>query len=205
MVTISTPGGNPGRSAANFAFERLDGRLRVGARAHQHDAAGHLTLAVEFSDTAAHLRPHLDARHIADPYRHAGSLVISDLADVVEGTQVAGRAHHVLGFTEFKHRTANFLIGRAQRVDHFLVGHAVSAQAIRIEHDLVLTHHAAETRDLGDVWHGLQLEAQEPVLKRAQLRQIHPAAAIDERVLIYPTHAGRVRAERAARPSGRRS
>ncbi len=52
-------------------------------------------------------------------------------------------------------------------------GDVVGAQPIRIEHDLVLAHHAADARDLGHVGHGLQLVLQEPVLQRAQLRQVH--------------------------------
>ena len=48
---------------------------------------------------------------------------------------------------------------------------AVGAQPVGVEHDLVLPHHAADARHLGDVRHGLQLVLQEPVLQRAQLRQ----------------------------------
>ena len=54
---------------------RLDGvdRFeRVLARAHHDDAAGGFAFAVELADAAAHLRADLDARHVAQPHRHAG-------------------------------------------------------------------------------------------------------------------------------------
>ena len=57
------------------------------------------------------------------------------------------------------------------RLDHLAVRDAVGAQPVRIEHDLVLPHHAADARHLGHVRHRLQLVLQEPVLQRAQLRR----------------------------------
>ena len=47
-----------------------------------------------------------------------------------------------------------------------------------------------------DVRHGLQFVLEKPVLQRAQLRQVHLAAAVDQRVFVDPAHAGGIRAER---------
>ena len=57
-------------------------------------------------------------------------------------------------------------------LDHLVLRDVERAQLVRIEHDLVLPHHAADAGDLGDVGHGLQLVFQEPVLQRAQLREV---------------------------------
>src|SRR5439155_23796368 len=53
------------------------------------------------------------------------------------------------------------------------------------EDDLVLLDHAADARHLRHVRHRLQLILEEPVLQRAQLRQVHAPAAVDERVLVH--------------------
>ena len=73
------------------------------------------------------------------------------------------------------------------------------AQLVRIEHDLILAHHAADGGDFGDVRHRLQFELQEPVVERAQLTEVVRAAAIDQRVLVDPAHAGCIRAQRNVR------
>src|SRR3546814_11992742 len=52
---------------------------------------------------------------------------------------------------------------------------------------------------LGDAGHGFQLVAQEPVLKPAELRQVMPAAPVDQRIFIDPADAGRIGTERATR------
>jgi hypothetical protein len=70
------------------------------------------------------------------------------------------------------------------------------------EHDLVLPHHAADRRDLGNVRHRLQLVLQEPVLQRAQLAGVHASAAIDQRVLVDPADAGRVQTTGTMRGRG---
>ena len=76
---------------------------------------------------------------------------------------------------------------------------AERAHAVRIEDDLVLAHHAADAGDFGDVRHRLQLELQEPVVERPKLTEVLRAAAVDQRVLVDPADAGRVRPERGAR------
>src|SRR3546814_11240111 len=63
---------------------------------------------------------------------------------------------------------------------------------------LILLHHAADSGDLRDTRHGLQLVAQKPVLNPAELRQVVAACPVDQRVFIYPADAGRVRPARAA-------
>jgi hypothetical protein len=73
------------------------------------------------------------------------------------------------------------------------VRNAVGTQALGIEHDLVLAHHAADARDLGDVGHALQLVLEKPVLQRAQFAEIVAPTAVDQRVLVDPSHPSGVR------------
>src|SRR3546814_17649721 len=62
-----------------------------------------------------------------------------------------------------------------------------------------LLHHAADACDFGDTRHGFQFVAEEPVLQGAKLRQVVPAAFIDQRIFIDPAHTGCVRPECPAR------
>jgi hypothetical protein len=118
-----------------------------------------------------------------------------DAAKVVQGPQVAARAHHVLGFGQLDDRAAGGLVGLLQCLHHGRLRDAEGAHAVGIEHHLVLAHHAADARYLGNVRYRFQLELQEPVVERSQLTQVPGAAAVDERVLVDPAHAGRVGAE----------
>ena len=68
---------------------RVDRLQRVLARAHDDDATGDLTLAVQLGNAAAHLRPHLDTGHVAQAHRHAGVGGHQGyLAEVVERLQI---------------------------------------------------------------------------------------------------------------------
>jgi hypothetical protein len=179
-----------------FAFTASMVSRGVLARAHHDDAAGHLALAVQLGDAAAHLRAHLHARHVAEAYRDTGvGGGQRNPAEIVERLQVPRCADHVLGLAQLEHRAPGLLVGLLDSVDHLPVRNVVGLEPRRVEHDLVLANHAAHGRDLGDVGDRLQLVLEEPVLERAQLGEVHAAAAVDERVFVHPSHAGRVGAE----------
>ena len=72
----------------------------------------------------------------------------------------------------------------------------VSAQFVRVEHDLVLPHHAADTCHFGHVRHSLQFVFEKPVLQCAQLRQIHFPGAVYQCVLVNPAHTGGIGPQR---------
>ena len=174
-----------------LGLDRSDRLERVLARAHDDDAAGGLALAVEFADAAPHLGADLHARHVTEAHRDPGvGRQQRHLAEIIQRLQIARRPHHVLGFAEFEHRAAAFLVGASDRVDHTRVRNAVGGELVGVEQHLVLAHHAADRGHLGDVRNRLQLELQEPVLQRTQLRHVECAAAVDQRVLIDPAHAG---------------
>ena len=182
-----------GRQALELALDRSNGLQRVLSRAHHDHAADGLSLAVEFADAAPHFRTDLHPRYVAQTHRHAGGCRHErHLPKIFQAPQVARGAHHVLGLAEFEHRAARLLVRALDRLHDLGVRDAVGRKLVRIEHDLVLAHHAAHGSDLGHVGHGLQLVLEKPVLQRAQLRDVHLAAAVDQRILVDPTDAGRV-------------
>ena len=57
----------------------------------------------------------------------------------------------------------------------------------------LMTSQAGDFRHIG---HRLELVLEEPVLEGAQLRQVHPSAAVDQGILVDPANAAGVRPER---------
>ena len=143
-------------------------------------------------------------RDITQPHRNAriGGRE-GNFAKVLHSLKVARGAHHVFGLGELEHRSAGLLVGLAYGIDDLLLRDVECAQPIRIEHDLVLPHHAAEGGHLRDVRDRLQLILQEPVLHGAQLRQIVSPASVDERVLVNPADSGRIWPQRGLRGGGK--
>ena len=180
----------------DLRLHRVDGLERILARTHHDHAARDFAFAVQLRDAAAHLRADLDSRHVPQANRYAGvGRRDRNLAEIVERLQVAGDPHHVLGFPQLQHRAAGFLVGVLDRHRDLAVGDVVGAQPVGIEDDLVLAHHAADARHFRDVRHGLQLVLEKPILQRSQLRQVHLAAAIDERVFVHPADPRGIGAE----------
>src|SRR5207248_5089786 len=181
-------------------FDGVDGFECVLARAHDDDAAGHFSLTVQVRDPAPHLGTHLHVRHVARAHGHPGiGRGEGDAAEVLERLELTRSADHVLCFGKLEHRAAGLLVRVLDRADDLAVWDVERAQALRIEHYLVLAHHAAQRCDFGHVRHGLELVLQEPVLQRPQLRDVQPVTPVDERVLIDPADAGRIRTERGPR------
>ncbi len=77
--------------------------------------------------------------------------------------------------------------------------YVVCTQPIGIQYDLILPDHPADACHFGHIRHRLQFIFEKPVLQRAQLRQIHSAATVYQRVLVDPANAGGIRPERGAR------
>jgi hypothetical protein len=141
-----------------------------------------------------------DARHVFEHHGRPGSGEHErDGSEVVEGLQVPARPNHVLGFAQLQHRAARLAIRVLDRLHDARVRNSVGTQPLGIEHDLVLAHHAAEGSDFGDIGHGFELVAQQPVLQRSQLTEIMLAGPVDERVLVNPADAGGVGAQRGLR------
>ena len=184
-------------------LDPLDGGQRVAAEAHHDDAADRFALAVEFADAAPEVRAVAHFGDMAHQYRHAfvGGLE-RDALQVVERIDVAGGADHVLGLGHLDHPAAGFHVAALDGTANGGQRNAVGAQPVRVHHHLVLAHHAADGRDLGNPFDGLQLEFQKPVLQRPEIGQAVIAAAVDQGVLVDPADAGRIRPQRGPRAVG---
>src|SRR3546814_5038519 len=72
-----------------------------------------------------------------------------------------------------------------ERVCHPRRRYAKGGELLRIDDDLILAHHAADARDLGDARNRFEFEAQEPVLEAAQLGKKIGRASCRDSVLQY--------------------
>src|SRR3546814_18854271 len=108
-------------------------------------------------------------RYVTERHRNAArGLLERHAPEIVQGAERAAVAHHIVGAAHLDDRAPGFLIGAADRVDNLAVGDPETGELHRIEHHLIFLDHAADAGDLGDAGPGLQFEAQEPVLERAQ-------------------------------------
>ncbi len=76
----------------------------------------------------------------------------------------------------------------------------MGAQAVGVNHHLILLHHAANTGDFRHAGDGLQFELEKPVLNSTQLGQVMAPAAIHQGIGVHPAHPGGVRPELRLRP-----
>ena len=161
------------------------------------DAACDFALAVQLGDTAAQFGADLHIGDIAKRHRHTARFGAQrDRAEIIETAEIARRTHHEFRFAHLDDGTACLLVACLDRAHDLAVGHSEGSHAVGVEHDLVLLDHAAHTGDLGDPRYSLQLVAQEPVLQAAQSGQIVAAAAVDQGILVNPSHTGCVGTKR---------
>jgi len=177
-----------------FGFDRRDGGQGVLARAHDDHAAHGFAFAIQLTNAAPNFGANLHMGHVAQQNGHT-SLGGHEWngAEIVQGLQIPGGTHHEFGFAHLQHRGAHFLVGAANRFNYLAVGNSVGGQFVRIEHHLILPHHATDGGNLGHAGHSLELVFQKPVLQAAQLGQVLLARLVGQRVLVNPAHPGRIR------------
>ncbi|MNH01591.1 hypothetical protein D3C79_608120 [compost metagenome] len=95
----------------------------------------------------------------------------------------------------FEHAATGFLIGLGDGVRNLNLSDSQAGHAQRIEHYLVLLDHPAYRRHFGNVRKSFQLEAQEPVLKAAQLCQVMGTTAVHQRILVDPAYTSGIGSE----------
>ena len=180
-----------------LVLDGLDHGLRVGALADDDDPAGDLAFAVQLGDAAAELGRQLHPGDVADRDRDAACLRPQrDVAEVLQGPEIAGHAHHIFGARALDHRSARLVVGLANGLDHVGYRDAIELHPLGVELDLEGLDHAADARHLGDPVDLLELVPQEPVLERAQLGKVVPAAAVDQGIFEGPADAGCIGPER---------
>ncbi len=97
----------------------LYGLLRIFTIAHDYDAPDHFTFAIEFGDTAAHLRSQRNIRDILQAQRCAvGIEPERDIGEIIQALYVTCRPHHILRFGHFHHRGTYFLVAALDRGLH---------------------------------------------------------------------------------------
>ena len=147
-------------------------------------------MPVQLGETATKRRATPHRRHVAQQHRHAAGVGRDGYVfEVRAALQVAFAAHHQFRFTLFDHRATVGTVRTADGIDQLLHGDATRGQRLRIGHDLPRPFHAAQGGDFGDVGHGLELIAQEPVLQRTQLAKIVLTGAINQRVFVDPAES----------------
>ena len=181
------------RDLGDLFLEVVNHLQRVLAVARHGDARDHLALAVEFRQAPALVRRQFHAGDVAHQHRRALVGLDHQVLDVRHAAQVALAAHHVLGLGHLHHAAAHVAVGVAHHLRHLGQWNAVGAQLHRVDGDLVGLHKPANGCHLGHAMGLGELVAQVPVLQRAQLGQ--GLVLGQQRVLVDPAHAGRVRAD----------
>ena len=167
---IRTPSGRPGTDLFDPRLDAVDDLLRVGTRSSHDHAADSLI---------GSLHERRDAERIANVH-------VADLIHI-DGDS-AGGADHNLGDVVYRfdesdasddrprtigveYIAADILIAPADRLDNVTEREVVSTEAVRIDVDLVLPDVTSNGGDFGNAGNGVELIADEPVLKAPQIAE----------------------------------
>ena len=180
----------------------------IATRTHHHDAAHHPALAVQVSDAAAHLGPNC-TRDVGQPHGHAAWRRSSEAQRAGRPATAGSRSRAPCTRPRpVPAPRADGAVGMPARPRAPPRGQPVGLQAGRIEHDLVLAHHAAQRGHLGHVGTVSSAQsAQEPVLQGPQLPADRAARGVYQGVLVDPAQPRRVggRGPRRVSARGRRA
>ena len=187
--------GKRGLDFRELLLDAVDDIQRVHAVAHHDNPAHGFSFALPFRHAFADIRPERDRSQVADQHRRAILGRDRHGFQIVQRAQIAEAANHVFGPAHFEQASADFVRAAANFFDDSRERNAVGAKFFGIEIDLILPNEAADGGDFGNARNGLELVAQIPVLKAAQIGQAVLMAVIDKSVFIHPARAGGVRAD----------
>ena len=181
----------------------VDDLKRVGAEALQHDAARHFAVAVELGEAAPFVGAELDPRDVLKQHRRTAVVLEHDLSQIGNAFQIAAAAHHEFKFGQLHRAAAEIHVAGADRAAHLGQRNIEAAQALRIDHHVVLFDEAADAGDLGNALRLGEAVAERPVLQRAQFGE--RSLLGDQRILVDPADAGGIgtEARRHARSAAR--
>ena len=122
------------------------------------------------SDATRKASPDLDVGDLVDVHRHAVRRRTT-IFEVVDGLHQADASHDQPGPVRLDDVAADVEIAVADGGNHRARRQAVGLQPVRIDVDLILLHHPADGGDFGHTRNGIELIADEPVLKAPKLAQ----------------------------------
>src|SRR3989338_9166001 len=137
------------------AFNDLQGVLFI---THDHDAPDHVSAAVQVGHSPADVRPQADLRDILHEDRHAPGIRLYDnILNVFNGFDITSHAHHIFRPAEFQESPADFDIAVPDGVNDPADRYVIGQKLVGVDGDLILLSETADTGDLGNAGHGLQL------------------------------------------------
>src|SRR5207249_4963813 len=178
----------------DFLFNVVDDVERVLAVAHHDDATDSLTASVQLGHAAPDIPAEMHRADVLHINRRSVLNLEDNVLDVLYFFDVTTPAHVILRARDLENFSTDIGIAHFDSVDHLAERDVVSNERVWIEIDLVLFYETTDRRDFRHAFHGRERVTKILILNRAQLREIVFAAVIDQRVLINPAHAGRVRA-----------
>ncbi len=149
--------------------DAAEGRRRLAAVAHQHDALHDVGVVVVPDDPQAWRGANRDIGDVANPDGDAVGLVDDYVLDVVHVADEPDAAHRVRLLADLDALSADVLVAGLQRADHLRQRRTLTAQAVGVDVDVVLLGLSAEACDVDDARHLLELPLEDPVLDRLQL------------------------------------
>ncbi len=175
-------------------LDPLDRLERIGAGAHDDDAAYGLALAVPLREPAPDLRADRDVGDLTQEDRSAtGAEPEHDSLEILDAAYVAAPAHHQLGLAALDHASADIGVRALDGPLDRLQRDAVGPHLQRVDLHLILADETADRRDLCDAFDGGERIAQVVVLQAAELGQGALLGA--ERVHVGPADPCRVGTE----------
>ena len=165
----------------------------VHAVTHDDDAGNGFPFPLPFGDSFADVRSEANGPQVA--HEDGCSVLRGDRhhLQIVQGSQIAESADHVLCAAHLEQATADFICARPHFLDHGRKWNAVGAQLVGIEIDLILLDESADGRDFRDTRNCFELIPQVPVLDAAQFGETALVAAIHNHVFVHPPCSGCVR------------
>ena len=188
------------RDLFDFCFNALDHFKRVFTITHNNHATHDFTIAVQFGEAAAHVRPDRDLGDVSQCDRRSAAHANANGLKVFDRTYVAPAPHHVFRSAQLYGSPSDVVVAHADRVSNGFNRNAVRGKFVRIQIDLILLDETSQARHLGDPFNTRQLIAKIPILQTSELREIVFAALFHQRVLKHPADSGGIRPQDRRHP-----